>query len=68
MLKEIRRLRSKDRQNRIRNAMVRGRIRKHINEKGYVCYDTKEYETYLKGARKGRPAKINNEEIKNEII
>lgn len=69
MLREVRKLRSKDKRNRIWNALTRGRITKHINEKGYVCYDSKEFDLYLKTAKKGRPLKIlENKEKKNEII
>lgn len=67
MLKEVRKLRSQERKNRIWNALTRGKITKHINSKGYVCYDSKEFDLYLKTAKKGRPAKINKEKT-NEII
>jgi hypothetical protein len=35
-----------------------GKIKKHVNEKGYVCYDTEELKEYHKNAKRGRPAKI----------
>lgn len=58
MLKEIRKIRSKEKRNKIWNAIARKRINKYINLKGYVCYDSKELENYLKSAKRGRPAKM----------
>lgn len=57
MLKEIRRIREKPKATYIYFLMNKGKIPKHINEKGYVCYDTDELKAFQKTHKRGRPPK-----------
>lgn len=59
-IRELRNLAKIDRAkaNYIRALQNRGVIKKIINEKGYVCYDSTELRLYQKNVRWGRPAKI----------
>ena len=59
MLVEIRTLYNTDRKKEryIRALQDSGRLKKHINKNGYVCYDTLELERYKKKTKRGRPAK-----------
>ena len=61
MLKEIRKIREKCRQVYLYRLVSNGKLPKHIDEKGYVCYDTEELKTFQKTHRKGRPPKINQQ-------
>lgn len=67
MLKEVRKIKSKQKQRRIRNLMERGVIAKHINEQGYLAYDTDEFEK-MPEMRMGRPPKEqkSNEQMARE--
>lgn len=58
MLREIRKITPRARANYLRRLQKNGKIGKHINAKGYVCYDSEELSAYRKTAKKGRPAKI----------
>ena len=60
MLREIRKITSRAKANYLRRLQKNGKIGKHINSKGYVCYDSEELSAYRKTAKKGRPAKITN--------
>jgi hypothetical protein len=58
MLREIRNIKPRSKQVFIYYLANGGKIKKHVNEKGYVCYDTEELKEYHKNAKRGRPAKI----------
>lgn len=58
MIKEIRRIESRSKANYIRFLQYRGKIPTHINDKGYVCYDTNELKDFQKNNKRGRPPKI----------
>lgn len=58
MLKEIRRIESRSKANYIRLLQYRGKIKTHLNAKGYVCYDPEELKTFQKNNKRGRPPKI----------
>lgn len=60
MLKEIRRIRERPRQVYLYFLMNSGKLPKHTNEKGYVCYDPLELKAFHKTHKRGRPAKIKN--------
>ena len=57
MLIEIRKQGSLTAQMVIRSLQYTGRIKRYINDKGFVCYDDKEYEEYKKSVHRGRPPK-----------
>lgn len=57
MLKEVRKLEKRAKQNYIRLLQHRGKIKTHINAKGYVCYDPEELKTFQKTSKRGRPPK-----------
>ena len=61
MLKELRILAKTNRAkaNHIRALQNRGVIKKHLNEKGYLCYDTEELKKREATIKWGRPPKIN---------
>lgn len=42
----------------IRRLQALGKIRKLIDEDGYLCYETSDLEDYKKNIRRGRPYKI----------
>lgn len=43
---------------RIRNAQVKGRLKRFVDNEGYLCYDVDEYNDYKANPRKtGRPLK-----------
>lgn len=65
MIKELRKLNKTNHAKAvyIRNIQNRGVIKKIINEKGYVCYDTEEYKNHKQNTRWGRPPKIKNDEV-----
>ena len=42
MLREIRKITSRAKANYLRRLQKNGKIGKHINSKGYVCYDSEE--------------------------
>ena len=44
--------------NHIRVLQKRGRIKFLVSEKGYVCYDTEEFDNYTKNVKWGRPVKM----------
>lgn len=59
---ELRKLRAKgDKEKALANVIGRlqatGKLSRIISDKGYVCYDTKEYATYKKTVKQGRPTK-----------
>lgn len=58
MLREIRKLKKRGKQIYIRTLQYKGKIPTHINESGYVCYDTEELKTFQKNNKRGRPPKI----------
>lgn len=58
MLKEIRKIKEKPKRTYIYFLVNENKIPKHINEKGYVCYDTDELKAFKKTHKKGRPPKI----------
>lgn len=58
MLREIRKLEKRSKANYIRGLQYRGRIKAHINSKGYVCYDPEELKEFQKNNKRGRPPKI----------
>ena len=61
MLIEIRKLKKRSTQQVIRSLQYRGRLPVHINEKGYVCYDSAEFDKYKKTRKMGRPLKNKGE-------
>lgn len=58
MLKEIRKLDKRSKANYIRGLQYRGRIKTHLNERGYICYDPEELKIFQKNAKRGRPPKL----------
>ena len=67
MLKELRKMRAKGGRERalanyISNLQYRGRLKKHVTEKGYAAYDTEEWKEWKRTAKKGRPIKGVDEE------
>lgn len=58
MLKEIRKIVKRSKANYIRAMQNKGFITKHINSKGYVCYDPEEIRAYQKTHKRGRPPKL----------
>lgn len=58
MLKELRKIEKRSKQMHIRNLQYQKLIKKYINEKGYLCYNTDELEEYKSKVHRGRPAKI----------
>lgn len=46
----------------IRYLQKNGRMTIYMDDLGYICYETKEYEEYKKNVRIGRPYKISNGE------
>lgn len=62
MLKEIRKIEKRSKQNYIRLLQHRGKIKAHLNAKGYVCYDPEELKTFQKNNKRGRPPKIAKKE------
>lgn len=58
MIAEIRKIKSRSRAQYIRSLQYRGLIKVHINDIGYVCYDTEELKSYTKNLKRGRPPKI----------
>lgn len=57
MLKEIRRIRERPKQVYIYYLMNNKELPKHINERGYICYDPEELKIYQKTHKRGRPPK-----------
>ena len=57
MLTEIRTIKGHSQQVIIYRLVNNGKLKKHINDRGYVCYDSRELEKYVKTKRRGRPAK-----------
>lgn len=56
MLREIRKIKM-SKAKYIRFLQYKGKIPRHINEKGYVCYDPEELATFQKNNKRGRPPK-----------
>jgi len=48
--------------NYIATLQYRGILKKYVNEKGYLCYDSKEFADYKKTAKIGRPIIIKENE------
>ena len=61
MIKEVRKIENRSKSNYIRQLQQQGLLTKHINAKGYVCYDPEELKLLLKSRRVGRPLKIKGE-------
>ena len=57
MLKEIRKIPDRNKQVYMHLLIKRGKLKRHVSEKGYVCYDTDEYKEYKKNVHIGRPLK-----------
>ena len=57
VLKEIRRVQGRPRKVYLYYLMNHGLIPKHVNERGYVCYDPAELRAFKRMHKKGRPAK-----------
>lgn len=55
---EIRSIESHSQQVMIYRLLGIGKLKKHINKDGYVCYDSSEFDRYTKTKRRGRPAKM----------
>lgn len=60
MIKELRML---DKENRAKSCYIRtlqhnGKIKKIVNEKGYLCYDEEELERYYSNVKIGRPPRL----------
>lgn len=58
MIKEIRRIKEKGKQKYIYHLINEGKLPKHINDKGYVCYEPEELKKFQKNNKRGRPPKI----------
>lgn len=58
MLREVRRIRERPKKIYFYFLMNHNKIPKHINEKGYVCYDPEELKLFQKTHKRGRPPKI----------
>lgn len=56
-MRQIRKLKNKNKRAYIYILQQRKLIHKYINPRGYVCYDPQELEHYLKTNKVGRPAK-----------
>lgn len=59
MLKEIRKIKNKSKRVYIYFLTMNGKVPKHINDNGYVCYDPAELDMFHKTHKKGRPPKTN---------
>lgn len=57
MIKELRLETNKSKHHYLSYLMNSGRITKYVNDEGFSCYDTEEYEEYKRNARRGRPVK-----------
>ena len=57
MLKEVRRIKERSKQIAMYFLMNKMNLPKHINERGYICYDTEELKTYKKTTKRGRRPK-----------
>lgn len=60
MIKEIRRIGRQNiaKEKYIRYLQNRGKLKKIVNEDGYLCYDTEELKNYKESVRIGRPPKM----------
>lgn len=58
MLKEIRKVKLKTKKKYLYFLLNHNKVPKHINDKGYVCYDTNELEEFRRTHKKGRPPKV----------
>ena len=58
MLKEVRKIKERHRQIYLYFLMNKGKLPKHVNEKGYISYDTEELKAFHKTHKKGRPPKM----------
>lgn len=56
-MRQIRKLKNKNRRAYIYILQQRKLIHKYINPRGYVCYDAEELKHYLRTNKVGRPAK-----------
>ena len=58
MIKELRKIQRIDRSKAVYIAQLQreGKLKRIINEKGYVCFDTQELVNYKKSVKRGRPA------------
>lgn len=57
MTREIRRIIDRAKRNYIYFLVSSGRVKKYVNDKGYMCYDPEDVKQYKKHARVGRPIK-----------
>lgn len=57
MIAEIRKLKSRSKQQMIYSLQYRHLIETHINDAGYVCYDTDDLKRYKSSVKRGRPPK-----------
>lgn len=62
MIREIRKVKNRTKQYYIRSLIDRKKISKLVKN-GFVAYDTEELEEFKKVVKRGRPIKINEEEI-----
>lgn len=58
MLREIRRIKEEGKKKYIYCLLNNGKLPKHINDKGYVCYNPEELKMFQKTHKRGRPPKI----------
>lgn len=58
MIAEIRKIKDRSKANYIRSLQYRNILKVHINDIGYVCYDTEELKNYQKSTKRGRPPKV----------
>lgn len=56
-IKEVRKVKSKEKSAYIRILLSRGKINSYVSEKGFVAYDPEEVKAYKKVAHRGRPIK-----------
>lgn len=57
MIKEVRKIKTKNKRGRIRQLQRRGKLTIYTNDFNCVCYDPEELKEYSKTARRGRPIK-----------
>lgn len=56
MIKQVRKIKTINKRQYVYELQKRQKIKRYINVKGYVCYDTDEFMNYKKSAKLGRPA------------
>lgn len=61
MIREVRKIKSHNKKVVLYRLLALNKIPRHINDKGYLCYDEDELKEYKKTARRGRPPKRSKE-------